>query len=202
MKKCHSKSFRVAKRFPKNTGKRYGKAQIFDMANLPPDFKFSLSAMSNDSCHVSIPPCSIMNVPSALLPNNFKFIFDGGKEVSCNKIIACMISPEVSRALNENPNVSNFRVCCRDLNNDMDLLLTIFRKGSADIPPNRMDDIIDLSLELGNANIALQLRRFKSRCKSPGTETERHAERSVQQSPLPGLITSVEYLRRILNEVP
>ena len=111
-------------------------------------------------CQLELEKEIFCDVSPLLLPDDFTFIFDGS-EVKCNKIIADIISPAVSRIHRTDISVNEFHIDYQDKNNDMSLLLTIIKKGFIQVPYDKVDDLISLCLELENAKIAKKLRNFK-----------------------------------------
>lgn len=133
-----------------------------------------------ETCRVRVNFGPLSNVSPQLLPNNFAFIV-GERKIRCNKIIAGVVSPYVCAIHKENVDVSEFNVDYEGSSSDMELILSIQKSGSIDVPLEKIDDLISLCIELGNMDILKQLHNF-ARSRRKGETNNTHKVDNIQNN--------------------
>jgi hypothetical protein len=96
--------------------------------------------------------------PSSI-PNNFDFVDQRGQSYPCNIVIAQLLSPRVAQLLSNDPTISSLEIAVED-ENAFCLFTSLIGCGTADVCEERLASYISLAGQLGNTELAKQLRSF------------------------------------------
>jgi hypothetical protein len=96
--------------------------------------------------------------PSSI-PNNFDFVDQRGQSYPCNIVLAQLLSPRVAQLLSTDPTSASLEIEVKD-ENALCLFTSLVRCGTATVHRKRLTSCISLAGQLGNTELAKQLRSF------------------------------------------